>query len=214
MKNKRGKVFQEWCQAFLNHLWFGVTAAKGNGTLCQQYAVSALMHSTGVHEWTEGKMSDVLHDSQIGVQGGDDEAILKYDPSELPGSLIHEIEFKEFLKCGHAETNMGDKALLDTTCATYWVLLKAYTNDQFLNDLKHLSPYLATSALEGFHGLVSNIYRSKNHYLSSKSFENRTQLAVLHYNNNIFDEIAGKRKVIREVKMKAKHRGGDIVTKK
>uniref|UniRef100_A0A914Y9Y3 Uncharacterized protein n=1 Tax=Panagrolaimus superbus TaxID=310955 RepID=A0A914Y9Y3_9BILA len=214
IKNKRGKILKEWNQAFLNHLWYSVTSAEGDGSRCQEYAVSALLHSTGVHEWTEGVMSDVLTDSQLCIQGVDDEALLKYNPSELPGKLIHELEFKDHLKCNHIPTNLGEKSILSTTSPSYWVLLKAFTNDNFLNDLKRLSPYLTTSALEGFHGLVSNIYRSKNHYLTYGGFKNRTKLAILHYNNNVFDEIDGKRKVIREVKVKAKHRGGDIVIKK
>uniref|UniRef100_A0A914YK80 Uncharacterized protein n=1 Tax=Panagrolaimus superbus TaxID=310955 RepID=A0A914YK80_9BILA len=126
MKNKRGKVLQEWCQSFLNHLWFSVTSAKGDGDLCQEYAVSTLLHSTGVHEWVEGKMSDVLHDSQVAVQGVDDDAVLKYDPSYLPGKLIHEIEFKNHLKCSHQADNIGDKGVLSTTSPSYWVLLKSF----------------------------------------------------------------------------------------
>jgi|UniRef100_A0AC35GQW8 hypothetical protein len=37
---------------------------KQLGSLCQQYAVSALLHTIGIHEWDAGKMSQVLHDSQ------------------------------------------------------------------------------------------------------------------------------------------------------
>uniref|UniRef100_A0A914Y8Z2 Transposase n=1 Tax=Panagrolaimus superbus TaxID=310955 RepID=A0A914Y8Z2_9BILA len=213
MQNKRSKDFQLWCQAFLNHLWYSVTAANGAGSLCQQYGVSALLHSIGIHEWTEGIFSEVLHDNQAAILGVDPDNILKNDPLDMPGKLIDELSFVEHLSCKHDDENTGRKTLLHPDSLSYRVLLKAFTNDGFLNDLERLSPKLATSALEGFHGLVSNIYRSKNHYLNLEGFTNRTKLAVLHYNNNVFDEISGKRKVVRETKMKAKHRGGDIVTK-
>uniref|UniRef100_A0A914NZC4 Transposase n=1 Tax=Panagrolaimus davidi TaxID=227884 RepID=A0A914NZC4_9BILA len=215
-KNKRAqKDFQPWCQAFLNHLWYSVTSAKGNGSLCQEFAVSAILHSIGVHDWVEGPMSQVLHENQALVLDVNPDNILKHDPLDLQGKRIHELHFKEHLGCRHDQSNTGgDKALLNPTSASYGVLLKAFTNDGFLTDVERLSPKLATSALEGFHGLVSNIYRPKNQYLNIEAFTNRTKLAVLHYNNNLFDEYDGKRKVIREVSMKAKHRGGDIVKKK
>uniref|UniRef100_A0A914Z3D3 Uncharacterized protein n=1 Tax=Panagrolaimus superbus TaxID=310955 RepID=A0A914Z3D3_9BILA len=106
-------------------------------------------------------MSEVLHDNQALVLNVDPDNILKHDPLDLAGKWIHELKFKEHLGCMHEQTNTGDKALLNPTSSSYGVLLKAFTNDGFLSDVERLSPELATSALEGFHGLVSNIYRSK-----------------------------------------------------
>uniref|UniRef100_A0A914YKB1 Transposase n=1 Tax=Panagrolaimus superbus TaxID=310955 RepID=A0A914YKB1_9BILA len=215
-KNARAKSFKDWCQALLNQLWYSVTSAKGNGSLCQQYAVSSLLHSMGIHVWEGGKFSKVLHEGQARALCVDTEEAFPNDPLELPGKFVHEIEFKEYLKCGHEHpfTETATKSILCPLSKSYNVLQKAYTNDNFLNDLMHLSPELATSSLEGFHGLVSNVYRSKNHYYNLAGFTNRTKLAVLHYNHNVFAEINGTRKVIGTLQLKAKHRGGDTVTKK
>uniref|UniRef100_A0A914YQL3 Transposase n=1 Tax=Panagrolaimus superbus TaxID=310955 RepID=A0A914YQL3_9BILA len=215
-KNARAKNFKEWCQALLNQLWYSVTSANGNGKLCQEYAVSALLHSIGIHEWEAGQMSKVLHDSQAIALAVDSDEAFYNDPLELPGKLIHENEFEGYLRCGHEFpfTETPSKAIICPLSKSYSILQKTFTNDNFLNDLLHLSPKLATSSLEGFHGLVSNIYRTKNHYFDLKGFNNRTKMAVLHYNNNIFDELNGTRTVVGTVELKAKHRGGDIVTKK
>uniref|UniRef100_A0AC34FUK8 THAP-type domain-containing protein n=1 Tax=Panagrolaimus sp. ES5 TaxID=591445 RepID=A0AC34FUK8_9BILA len=215
-KNARAKNFKDWCQALLNQLWYSVTSANGNGKMCQQFAVSSLLHSIGIHEWEAGKMSQVLHDGQAQALNIDPEEAFYNEPLDLPGKLIHESEFESCLQCGHGIpfVETATKAILCPLSKSYGILQKTFTNDNFLNDLLHLSPKLATSSLEGFHGLVSNIYRTKNHYFDLKGFTNRTKLAVLHYNNNVFDELNGNRKVIGTNELKAKHRGGDIVTKK
>uniref|UniRef100_A0A914YR09 Uncharacterized protein n=1 Tax=Panagrolaimus superbus TaxID=310955 RepID=A0A914YR09_9BILA len=214
-KNKRAQKFKEWSQALLNHLWYSVSSAKGDGALCQEYAVSALLHAIDIHEWPTGPMSAVLHDAQAAVLGVDEEEILKNDPVDLPGKLIKELEFQKYLCCGHSNpvVQRVEKSGLDPNSKSYQVFQKTFTSDSFLNDVKNLSPDFATSALEGFQGLVTNKYRSKNSYFDPKSFEEKTMLAVLHYNNNRIDELEGRRKVRKVITRSAKHRGGEMVKK-
>jgi hypothetical protein len=202
-KKVRGRPLQIWNQDLINHLWWAITSAKGDGKLCQEYTLSSIFHVIGVHEWSADSAINLFKKHKIPTKC-------------LKGTIIQNFRFEKHLRCCHdpiVRQSAADHPSLDPKSKTFEVLLDALTSDAFLTDVAHVSPFLATSALEGFHGLVSRKYRSKDVWYDLQHFIARTQLATLHHNHNILDEMEGKRKVIGQKKQRAKHRGGDIVLK-
>uniref|UniRef100_A0A914PJ30 Uncharacterized protein n=1 Tax=Panagrolaimus davidi TaxID=227884 RepID=A0A914PJ30_9BILA len=157
--------------------------------------VVALLHTLGIHQWQGGRLEDVLHrvHSKFSLTPAQKKKYRKNNPSNIKSVLVKDFDMS-LTQCPPSPrlSESPESGKLLVYSKVYNVILNALTAEHTFLDMQQLSPHLSTANLENLHSLITGKYRSKDKYY----------------------EMEGNRRVIKKVKRKAKHKGGEYVWRK
>ncbi|XP_070378199.1 uncharacterized protein [Dermacentor albipictus] len=86
-----------------------------------------------------------------------------------------------YKKCLH--DSLEDREWLKPTSPAFIRLKSIVDNTRLVNDMRRLSPEVQTFSLESFHSMLNRFARKSNAF-SADRMQERTRLAVLHFNEN------------------------------
>uniref|UniRef100_A0A915E449 Uncharacterized protein n=1 Tax=Ditylenchus dipsaci TaxID=166011 RepID=A0A915E449_9BILA len=208
-KKKCNKELKEAGPRFMNHLWHSTALPRGDPQLIKETALSGLLHLAGVHSWSQGVVPQVIHDNTSNLATAREWSNKRsMRPLNISGTFETE-RFTKVLSCNHEVLNSieNTRVPLNPASSSFAVLLKMVSSNQFLADISRLNGSNSTCSVESFHS-IANIYRPKRKFYSKRGFIGRTQLGVMHFNENKKAELRGDRLVVSVRKVHSKSKGG------
>uniref|UniRef100_A0A915D068 Transposase n=1 Tax=Ditylenchus dipsaci TaxID=166011 RepID=A0A915D068_9BILA len=179
-KKKCNKELKEAGPRFMNHLWH-----------------STALPRAGVHSWSQGVVPQVIHDNTSNLATAREWSNKRsMRPLNISGTFETE-RFTKVLSCNHEVLNSieNTRVPLNPASSSFAILLKMVSSNQFLADISRLNGSNSTCSVESFHS-IANIYRPKRKFYSKRGFIGRTQLGVMHFNENKKAELRGDRLVV------------------
>uniref|UniRef100_A0A914PRZ4 Uncharacterized protein n=1 Tax=Panagrolaimus davidi TaxID=227884 RepID=A0A914PRZ4_9BILA len=134
----------------------------------------------------------------------------------LLSALFHiSLEFTKITSCCHPpiDPDAPEKEHMDPASWAYYYLFLKLSSENLLADFTRLSPDFATSKVENFNSLATGKYCPKKTFFPLHGYIMRSMLAILHYNNNVREEKAGNRKILRYVWQDSKANPGERIKK-